>query len=276
MRSVFLPDGEAVPALGQGSWGMGEDRNRRADEIAAVREGVALGMVVIDTAEMYGDGGTERFLAEAISGLRDQVFLVSKAYPQNAGHDRLAQTCEQSLRRLNTDRLDLYLLHWHGNVPLHETAEAMLALQRAGKIRHWGVSNVDTDGMRELVATGGETCATNQILYNLLRRGPEFDLLPWMREHKMPLMAYSPIEQGRLPSAPVIKAIADRHAATPLQIALAWVLRRTDAIVIPKAGRVDHVRQNRAALDIVLSQADLTALEEAFPPPSRKVPLAML
>lgn len=276
MQSVSLPDGETVPALGQGSWGLGENRNRRAEEIAAIREGVALGLTVIDTAEMYGEGGTESFLAEALAGLREQVFLVSKAYPQNAGHARLARACEQSLRRLNTDRLDLYLLHWRGNVPLGETAAAMQALQRDGKIRHWGVSNLDTDDMQELEDMGGEACATNQILYNLTRRGPEFDLLPWMRTHKMPLMAYSPIEQGRLPLKSALKTIAERHAASPLQIALAWVLRHSDAIVIPKAARLEHVRQNRKALDITLSKEDLTALDEAFPPPGRKVPLAML
>ncbi|HXP95807.1 MAG TPA: aldo/keto reductase [Telmatospirillum sp.] len=276
MRSVFLPDGEAVPALGQGSWSLGEDRDRRAEEIAAIREGVALGMTVIDTAEMYGDGETENFLAEALSGLRDQVFLVSKAYPQHAGHDRLIETCEQSLRRLKTDRLDLYLLHWRGNVPLHETAETMRILKRDGKIRHWGVSNLDTADMQELMETGGETCAANQILYNLTRRGPEFDLLPWMQSRKIPLMAYSPIEQGRLPIKSALNAIAESHKATPLQIALAWVLRRNDAIVIPKAAQLDHVRQNREALDITLSQDDLATLDKAFPPPSHKLPLAML
>ncbi|PKU25046.1 aldo/keto reductase [Telmatospirillum siberiense] len=276
MHSVSLPDGEQVAALGQGSWGLGENRNRRAEELAAIREGVALGMTLIDTAEMYGEGGTESFLAEALAGLRDQVFLVSKAYPQNAGRARLAQACEQSLRRLNTDRLDLYLLHWRGNVPLGETAEAMQALQRKGKIRHWGVSNLDTEDMRELESLGGQTCATNQILYNLTRRGPEYDLLPWMQARRMPLMAYSPIEQGRLPAKNALKAIAQRHEATPLQIALAWVLHRTDAIVIPKAARLDHVRQNHAAAEIVLADDDLKALDEAFPPPSHKVPLAML
>lgn len=276
MQSVILPDGETVSALGQGSWGLGENRNRRAEEIAAIREGVALGMTVVDTAEMYGEGGTESFLAEALAGLRDQVFLVSKAYPQNAGRGRLAQACEQSLRRLNTDHLDLYLLHWRGNVPLGETAMAMQALQKDGKIRHWGVSNLDTDDMQELESVGGEACATNQILYNLTRRGPEFDLLPWMQARKMPLMAYSPIEQGRLPLKAPLKTIAERHAASPLQIALAWALHRPDAIVIPKAARLDHVRQNRKALDIVLSKEDLAALDTAFPPPARKVPLAML
>lgn len=276
MHSVLLPSGERVPALGQGSWGLGENRNRRSDEIAAVREGVALGLTLVDTAEMYGEGGTESFLADALSGLREQVFLVSKAYPQNASRERLVQACEQSLRRLRTDRVDLYLLHWRGNIPLAETAEAMLALQRSGKIRHWGVSNLDTDDMRELESAGGEGCATNQILYNLTRRGPEYDLLPWMEARKMPLMAYSPIEQARLPLKSALKDIASRHGAGPFQIALAWILRRPDAIVIPKAARVDHVRENCAALDIALTPEDLAALDEAFPAPSRKTPLAML
>lgn len=276
MHSVSLPNGEHVAALGQGSWGLGENRNRRSEEIAAIREGVALGLGVIDTAEMYGEGGTESFLAEALSGLREQVFLVSKAYPQNAGRGRLVKACEQSLRRLNTDRLDLYLLHWRGNVPLVETAEAMQSLQRDGKIRHWGVSNLDTDDMRELESVGGQSCATNQILYNLMRRGPEYDLLPWMQARKMPVMAYSPIEQNRLPLKGVLKTVAERHGASPLQIALSWVLRRTDTIVIPKAARIDHVRENRAALDIALTEEDLKALDEGFPPPDHKVPLAML
>jgi diketogulonate reductase-like aldo/keto reductase len=276
MHSVSLPNGEIVPALGQGSWGLGENRNRRAEEISAIREGVALGMTLIDTAEMYGDGGTESFLGEALAGLRDQVFLVSKAYPQNAGRESLVRACEQSLRRLNTDRLDLYLLHWRGILPLAETVTAMQGLLQAGKIRHWGVSNLDTADMRELETVGGGTCATNQILYNLTRRGPEFDLLPWMEARKMPLMAYSPIEQGRLPITNSLKSIAEVHAVTPLQIALAWVLRRPDAIVIPKAARLAHVQQNRAALNIVLSQEECEALELAFPPPYRKMPLAML
>ncbi len=276
MHSVTLPGGETVPALGQGSWGLGETPHRRAEEIAAIREGVSLGLSVIDTAEMYGEGETESFLGEALAGLRDRVFLVSKVYPQNSGRRRLAQACEQSLRRLNTDRLDLYLLHWRGNVPLGETAEAMQALQQAGKIRHWGVSNLDTDDMRALEGAGGTACAVNQILYNLTRRGPEYDLLPWMEDRKMPLMAYSPIEQGRLPVKTALEAVAERHQADPLQIALAWVLRRSDAIVIPKAARLDHLRRNHQAADITLSEADLAALDAAFPPPARKVPLAML
>jgi diketogulonate reductase-like aldo/keto reductase len=276
MRRIAFPNGETVPALGQGTWRLGENRNRRADETAALREGIALGLGLIDTAEMYGDGATESFLAEALAGLRDQVFLVSKVYPQNAGRVRLVQACEHSLRRLGTDRLDLYLLHWRGNVPLAETVAAMQALQRDGKIRHWGVSNLDTGDMEELEAAGGTDCATNQILYNLMRRGAEFDLLPWMERRRMPFMAYSPVEQGRLAGMPALKAVAERHGATPLQIALAWVLRNDQAIVIPKAARLDHVRLNRQAMDIALSDDDLATIEAACPPPRHKTALDML
>lgn len=276
MRTIRLPSGETVPALGQGTWRLGERHDHRSEETAAIRQGVALGLTLIDTAEMYGDGDPESFLGEALAGLRDQVFLVSKAYPHNAGWDRLPKSCEASLRRLKTDRLDLYLLHWRGGVPLAETIEAMHALQRAGKIRHWGVSNLDTDDMKELEAEGGQDCATNQILYNPARRGPEFDLLPWMERRGMPLMAYSPMEQGRLDGNASLATIACRHDATPLQIALAWALRRPDAIVIPKASTIGHVEENRRALDIALTADDISDLDAAFPPPKRKVALAML
>jgi diketogulonate reductase-like aldo/keto reductase len=276
MRTVSLPDGEVVPALGQGTWRLGERSGRHVEEIAAIRDGIAHGLRVIDTAEMYGEGATESFLAQALDGLRDQVFLVSKAYPQNAGRDRLAKACDRSLRRLNTDRLDLYLLHWRGGVPLDETVAAMHALQQAGKIRHWGVSNLDTEDMIELEAAGGQDCATNQVLYNLTRRGPEYDLLPWMRARRMPVMAYSPIEQGRLAQRPELQAVADRHGVGSLQIALAWLLQRTDTIVIPKTGRPEHMRQNLRAMDIVLADEDLAVLDRVFPPPAGKAPLAML
>lgn len=276
MRTVPLPAGEAVPALGQGTWRLGEKSSERQSEIAAVRAGVDLGLTLIDTAEMYGDGDTESFLGEALAGLRERVFLVSKAYPHNAGWFGLPKACEDSLRRLKTDRLDLYLLHWRGGIQLAETVEAMQSLQRAGKIRHWGVSNLDTADMAELEAAGGAGCATNQILYNLMRRGPEFDLLPWMQQRAMPFMAYSPLEQGRLARDATVAKIASRHGKTPLQIALAWVLRRSDAIVIPKAATVDHVTRNREAMDIPLTTEDLSDLTAAFPPPNRKMPLAML
>ena len=236
MREVTLPDGTRVPALGQGTWRMGEQASRAADEIAALREGIALGMTLIDTAEMYGDGGSETMIAEVLKGgLREGVYLVSKAYPQNASRGRLERACEASLRRLGTDRLDLYLLHWRGGVSLEETVEGMEALQRAGKIRHWGVSNFDADDMDELFDAGGEGCATNQVLYNLARRGPEYDLAPELKAQRIPLMAYSPVEQGRLPKSGALAAVAARHGASPLQIALAWVLRSPDVIAIPKA-----------------------------------------
>jgi diketogulonate reductase-like aldo/keto reductase len=276
MKMIRFPDGATVPALGQGSWMMAEQPSRRADEIAALRAGIDLGLTLIDTAEMYADGESERLVGEAIAGRRDAVFLVSKAYPQNASRARLAQACEASLARLGTDRLDLYLLHWRGRVPLAETVEAMEALVAAGKILRWGVSNLDTDDMAELVASGGDACATDQILYNLSRRGPEHDLAPWLAVHGMPLMAYSPIEQGRLVGDTALGEMAADRGATPAQVALAWLLARDGVIAIPKAGTAAHVRDNRAAADLVLTAEDLARLNQAFPPPSAPVPLEML
>lgn len=276
MKTVLLPDGEQVPALGQGTWMMGERRDRRAAEIAALRTGVDLGMTLIDTAEMYGDGAAETLIGEALGDVRDTLFLVSKAYPQNASRARLPSACEASLRRLGTDRIDLYLLHWRGSVPLVETVEAMEALKEAGKIRHWGVSNLDIADMEELVAIGGGACATDQILYNLTRRGPEHDLLPWLTDHGMPVVAYSPVEQGRLIANRALRGLAERMSATPAQVALAWAVRRDGVIAIPKAGTAEHVRENRAAIDLVLPQDALAALDEAFAPPTGPSPLEML
>jgi diketogulonate reductase-like aldo/keto reductase len=276
IRSVRLPDGALVSCLGQGTWRMGEDAARRAQEIAALRRGVELGLTLIDTAEMYGDGGAEELLAEALRGLRDKVFLVSKAYPQNGAGPALRRACENSLRRLSTDRIDLYLLHWRGGAPLAATVEGMTALQREGKIRHWGVSNFDADDMVELLEAGGAGCATNQVLYNLQRRGVEYDLLPAMAARAIPAMAYSPIEQGRLPTTGALADVARRLGATINQIALAWVLRRPDVIAIPKAATISHVTENRQALDMRLDEAALATLDRAFPPPRRKTPLAML
>ena len=276
MRTVTLPGGETVPALGQGTWMMAEDASRRRDEIAALRAGIEAGLTLIDTAEMYADGACEELVGEAIRDVRSRVFLVGKAYPQNASRRALPRACEASLRRLGTDKIDLYLLHWRGGVPLAETVDAMKSLVQAGKIRHWGVSNLDLDDMQELVEEGGDGCATNQILYNLTRRGPEFDLLPWLAGRAIPVMAYSPVEQGRLIGHPVLARIAKERGLTAAQVALAWVLRREGTIAIPKAGRVAHVLENGRAADIVLSAEELTALDQAFPPPTKEQSLAMI
>jgi diketogulonate reductase-like aldo/keto reductase len=277
MRMVDLPSGERVPALGQGTWHMGEDRRRRADEVAALKLGIDLGMTLIDTAEMYASGGAEEVTREATTGRRDEVFLVSKVLPSNASRAGVVRSCEASLRRLGTDRMDLYLLHWRGGVPLAETVAAFEALKRAGKIRHWGVSNFDTDDMEELLGVdGGDAVQTNQILYNLSSRGVEYDLVPWSNERGIPLMAYSPVNQGSLIGDRRLEFIALRHGATLAQIALAWVLRRKGVIAIPKAVEPDHVRQNRAALDLERDEADLVEFDRAFPPPRRKEPLAMI
>jgi diketogulonate reductase-like aldo/keto reductase len=276
MKTVTLPGGEQVPALGQGTWNMGERSDRRAAEIAALRAGVECGMTLIDTAEMYGDGAAEKLIGEALADMRETLFLVSKAYPQNASRRSLPAACEASLRRLGTDRIDLYLLHWRGSVSLAETVEAMVALQAAGKIRHWGVSNLDTDDMVEMVNAGGGGCASDQILYNLTRRGPELHLLPWLSARGIPAMAYSPVEQGRLVADATLAQVAAGIGATPAQVALAWVMRRDGMIAIPKAGSVAHVHENRAAADLVLTTAHLAALDAAFPRPRQRRPLEML
>ena len=277
MRTTKFLSGEQVPVLGQGTWYMGENAGRRQDEIAALQFGLDNGMTLIDTAEAYGDGAAEELLGEALSGRRDEVFLVNKVMPHNASRAGTIKACEQSLRRLGTDRIDLYLLHWRGSVPLAETLEAFEHLQRLGKIRHWGVSNFDVADMEELAGlTGGAAVATDQVLYNLTRRGVEYDLLPWCAERAIPVMAYSPLEQNRLLGKPQLQAIADQHGATPAQIALAWVLRGDGVIAIPKAGTRDHVEQNLRALDVVLSTGDLAALDQAFPPPARKRALEMI
>lgn len=274
---VVLPSGHKVPALGIGTWMMGERPEVRAEETESVRLGVELGLTLVDTAEMYGEGACERFLGEALAGLRDKVFLVTKVYPHNASRNGVVSACERSLRRLKTDHIDLYLLHWRGSVPLAETIIGFEHLKSQGKIRDWGVSNFDTDDMNELYETpGGEACATNQVLYNLTRRGPEWDLLPWLQEYEIPLMAYSPIERGRLKSTGVLADLAAKHNARPYQIALAWALRMPGNIVIPKASRAAHMRENAGARDIRLDADDLAALDAAFPPPSRRRALEML
>jgi diketogulonate reductase-like aldo/keto reductase len=259
---------------------MAEDASRRAAEVAALRLGLELGLTLIDTAEMYANGAAEQLVGEAIAGRRDDVFLVTKVLPHHASQRGTIAACEQSLRRLGTDRVDLYLLHWPGDVPLAKTVAAFLELQRSGKIRHWGVSNFGMEDMAELLALPdgrGEPVACNQVLYNLTRRGIEFDLLPWSwAERAVPIMAYSPIEQGRVLRHPEVRRIAREHAATAAQVALAWVLRQEGVIAIPKAGTPEHVREDRGALDVQLTREDQAALDKAFPPPRRAVPLDML
>lgn len=277
IRTTTLPSGETIPVLGQGTWKMGEDRRRRADEVAALKLGLDLGITLIDTAEMYAGGGAEEVVAEAIAGRRDETFLVSKVLPSNASRAGVKRACENSLKRLAADHIDLYLLHWPGSVPLVETVEAFEALKAEGKIRHWGVSNFDTDEMEELVGLpAGGNVQTNQVLYNLSRRGPEFDLAPWMDARGIPLMAYSPVEQGALGRNARLEAVAARHNATAAQIALAWAMARPGVIAIPKASRQEHVRQNAAALDIELTAQDFADLDRAFPPPTRKRGLEMI
>jgi diketogulonate reductase-like aldo/keto reductase len=256
---------------------MAERRRQRAEEIAALRLGLDLGMTLIDTAEMYADGGAEELIGEAIAGRREEVFLVSKVRPTNATRRGTVAACERSLGRLGTGVIDLYLLHWRGRVPLEETLEGFAALAREGKIRCWGVSNFDVEDMQKLAElAGGEDVATDQVLYNLIRRGIEHDLLPWCRERGIPIMAYSPIEQGRLLDDPTLGGVAARHGVPPAQVALAWLLRQEDLIVIPKAGTPGHVRENRAALDLRLTRQDLAELDRAFPPPDEPRPLEMI
>ena len=277
-RKVRLPDETDVPALGQGTWHMGEGRRPAAAEADALRLGIELGMTLIDTAEMYADGGAEKVVAAAIAGQREKVFLVSKVYPHNASRAGVAKACERSLQRLKTDRIDLYLLHWRASVPLAETVEAFETLKRQGKIGGWGVSNFDTPDMAELVEVPqGGGCMVNQVLYNPEHRGIEHDLMPWCVDRRIALMAYTPIGQaGRLLRIPALAAIALRHGATPAQIALAWGLRHPHVICIPKAADPVHVRLNAAALDISLTIQDLAEIDAAFPPPRRKQTLAVL
>lgn len=276
MRTVTLPDGTRVPALGQGTWHMGQDNRQAKQEADALRLGLDLGMTLIDTAEMYAEGGAEEVVAEVIAGRRDEVFLVTKVYPHNASRRGLPAALERSLKRLRTEAVDLYLLHWRGSVPLADTVEAMERMRAAGKIRHWGVSNLDVDDLEELGPALGD-CATDQVLYNLENRGIEFDLLPFCRQRGMPVMAYTPLGQaGRMLRDAALAAVAKRHGVAPAQVALAWTLRGEGVISIPKASKPEHVRLNAAARDIVLGAEDVAALDAAFPPPKRKRSLAML
>lgn len=279
MKTVLLPDGKRVPALGQGTWRMGEDNRARAREIAALRLGIELGMSLIDTAEMYGEGGAEEVVGDAIQEQRSDVFIVTKVYPHNASHEKLPEACERSLKRLRIDAIDLYLLHWRERTPpLQETVDTFQKLRAAGKIKRWGVSNFDVDDMEELFSLkNGGDCAANQVLYNLEYREIEFDLLPWTRQTKIPLMAYSPVgHSGNLLRNPVLKKIAQSHDATPAQIALAWVLRQQNVIAIPKASNQEHVRDNALSLKIKLTTADLSELDREFPPPKSKTRLPVL
>lgn len=277
MKTVTLPDGAQVAALGQGTWFMGDKAANRADEIDALRAGIDLGLTVIDTAEMYGNGRSERLVGEALQGRRDQVFLVSKVLPNNAGFKDCIAACERSLQRLQTDRLDLYLLHWRGGVPFSETIEAFETLKRDGKIRRWGVSNLDLDDMEELVAAqGGDQVSTDQLLYNLSRRGIEWDLLPWCQNRGLPVMAYSPVEQARLLDDSGLVSLANDLGLSPAQLALAWILRQQNVIAIPKAGHRTHVEDNARAAGINLSPETLSRLDRLFPPPVGPRPLDIL
>ena len=277
MKTIPLPTGERVPALGQGTWMMGEHPSARADEIASLRLGLDLGLTLIDTAEMYGDGQAESLIGEALAGRRDKAFIVSKVYPHNASAKGAIAACERSLKRLRTDRIDLYLLHWPGQVPLAETLAAFRALREAGKIRHYGVSNFDLAQLQDWWALDSEQgLAANQLLYNLTRRGIEWDLLPWMHERRIPLMAYSPIEQARLIGDRRLIDLARDLGHSPAQLALAWLLAREDTIALPKTGQGKHMRENAAAASIVLDCGQLGRLDALFAPPGGHVPLEML
>jgi diketogulonate reductase-like aldo/keto reductase len=279
MDAFHLPSGTPVSRLGQGAWRIGEDRRKRAEELLALNVGLDLGLNLIDTAEMYGNGLSEELIAGVITGRREQVYLVSKVLPENASRRGTIAACERSLKRLQTDYLDLYLLHWRGSVPLQDTLEAFMALRERGSIRHFGVSNFDVADLEETAALpGGENVATNQVLYNLEQRGIEWSLLPWCRERAMPVMAYSPLssDSHRLRRHPVLKAMAARLGATPSRIALAWLLRQPEIVVIPKASSEAHVRDNHAALALDLKAEELAELDRTFPPPKRAAPLAMI
>ena len=277
-REVGLPSGERVPVLGQGTWQLGDRPERRKAELDALRTGIDLGLTLIDTAEMYGDGASEELVAEAIAGRRDSVFVVTKVLPSNAtGKKKIVAACERSLRRLRIDCIDLYLLHWRQSEDLATVVEAFGELAAAGKIRHWGVSNFDVDDLAELDGVpGGGEAASNQVLYNVSRRGIEFDLLPLARRRELMVMAYTPIEPARILGNAVLKEVAGRHDATPAQVALAWAIREGGVVAIPRTSSVDHVRENAAALDLELTARDFADIDRAFPPPTKKRSLEMI
>jgi diketogulonate reductase-like aldo/keto reductase len=277
MKTATLPSGERVPTLGSGTWYMGEHRASRGEEIATLQTAIDRGVSLVDTAEMYAEGGAERLVGEAIRGRRDRVFLVSKVYPHNASRDGTTAACERSLRRLETDSIDLYLLHWRGRVPLDETVEAFERLRTAGKIRNWGVSNFDVADINEVLAvSAGQRCSVNQVLYNLSTRGIEWGLEPLCRRQGIPIMAYSPLDQGRLLPHPRLRALASSNGLTPAQLALAWTLRRDQVIAIPKAATRQHLDENLAAWEVELGPAVLDDLDRLFKPPTGPKPLAML
>ncbi len=268
MRTVELPSGQTMPVLGLGTWRMGETPRTATAEAEALRAGLDLGLSLIDTAEMYGEGGAEEVVADAIAGRRDEAFIVSKVYPHNASRQGAVAACERSLSRLRTDRIDLYLLHWRGSIPLAETFEAFLQLRRDGKVLDFGVSNFDLEDMQQIGDLDGGLTASNQIYYNLARREAETTVLPWCRQHRIPIMAYSPYDQGSLIGHPALQAVADRHQATTATVAIAWLLRHPDVVAIPKSSRIEGVREIRAAHDLKLEETDLAALDRAFPAPS--------
>lgn len=277
MKTVSLPDGRQVPALGLGTWGIGDEPDKRTSELAAIRHALDNGVCLIDTAEMYGEGKSEDLIGEALAGRRDEAFLVSKVYPHNAGTRQMQAACDGSLRRLRTDRIDLYLLHWRGSVPLEEVIDGFLRLRQAGKIRYFGVSNLDRSDMQELWRIKeARATAANQVLYNLTRRGIEWDLLPWCRGQQMPVMAYSPIEQGRLLRNQALRSFAQENGWTSAQVALAWLLHQNGVIAIPKTGRKERVDENVRALDVQLSPSHLRELDRYFPPPKGATPLEMI
>ena len=275
IRTVPLPSGERIPALGQGTWGLAENGGERDEELRTLRLGLDLGLTLIDTAEMYADGAAEELVADAIAGRRDEVFLVTKVVPANASRHGTIEACERSLKRLRTDRVDLYLLHWRGQLPLEGTVEAFSELRQRGKIRHWGVSNFDALDLAEVLTVAGGGVETDQVLYNLSHREAEAVVLPWCRDQAIPLMAYSPIDRGALVDDDLVVAIAQKHDATPAQVALAWVLRHDDVCAIPKAAIHEHVRENAGALGLRLDSEDLKLLDDEFPAPREPAPLTI-
>lgn len=272
-----LLDKSTMPILGQGTWGMGENPDSKEKEVKALRHGIKNGLSLIDTAEMYGNGGAELVVGKAIKDFnREDLYIVSKVYPHNAGKDNIFTACENSLKRLGTDYLDMYLLHWRGSIPLEETVECMEKLVKLGKIKGWGVSNFDTDDMKELwQIKDGQNCLLNQVLYHLGSRGIEFNLLPWMKENKVATMAYCPIAQGGrlkrgLLDNPAVNEVAKKHGISQTQVLLAFVLNQENLIAIPKASSINHIDKNIATLNVKLDNEDIALLNEHYPAPNHK------